>query len=362
MAYSMIFPQESLNLDFRLREFHKSYPAMQKLLSLVVLILVVFSFTDCSNKEKRLNNLIDTLDSPEQFSETDIILETETAYIHGTLNSSKLHEPAPLVIIIAGSGPTDRNGNNTSGVKTDAYKMISDTLAMHGIASLRYDKRGIGESYYMEFREEDLRFEDYVQDALQWIEKMQHDGWFSNIFILGHSEGSLIGLLAAQNKTISGIISVAGPAQTADKFILKQLAGQPKEILTETESIIKSLKQGILVQDVSQNLYALFRPGIQPYLISWFSYNPVEEVSKIKVPLLIMHGTTDLQVNSSEALTLANSNSKAELAIIDLMNHVLKDAGDDIQFNLATYSNPTLPLNAEFCKVLTNFIKENSDQ
>lgn len=334
---------------------------MKQFIASLFFIFFVITLFNCSNNDKQLQSLIDTLDSPDQFTETAIVLETPSASIHGTLNSSKPDKQTPLVIILAGSGPTDRNGNNTSSLQTDAYKMISDTLAVHGIASLRYDKRGVAESYSSGFQEEDLRFEDYVSDAVQWIEKIKQDDRFSDIFVIGHSEGSLIGMLAIQETTVSGYISVVGPAQTADSIILEQLAGQPPEIFDEAESIIASLNQGMLVQDVSQQLYTLFRPSVQPYLISWFNYNPVEEVTKINVPLLIVHGTADLQVNSTEARALADANSKAVLVIIDHMNHVLKDAGDDIQANLATYSNPTLPLNTEFCKVLTNFIIENSD-
>lgn len=316
---------------------------MHNLASITIISVIVLLFSNCSSKEKKNNNQIDTLDSPDLFVETNIVLETTTANIYGTLNSSKLDEKTPLVIIIAGSGPTDRNGNSTSGLNTDTYKMISDSLEMHGIASLRYDKRGVAESFYSGFSEEELNFNDYVEDAVQWIEKMSNDELFSEVYVLGHSEGSLIGMLAAQKTSISGFISVAGPAQTADDLILEQVAGQPQEIIDEVESIVTSLKQGILVPNVSQQLYALFRPGIQPYLISWFAYNPVVEVSKIDVPLIVVHGNTDLQVNSAEAKILANANSNAELAIINFMNHVLKNAGDEVQTNLATYSNPGRP-------------------
>ena len=347
----------NFNKSFHLKYFYN--PTMK--LSIVWLVFIFFALTSyhCSNKEKQMNNLIDTLDSPNQFIESAITLETATANIYGTLNATQIDEQTPLVIIIAGSGPTDHNGNNTTGLQTNAYKMISDTLAKHGVASLRYDKRGIAESYFAGFREEDLRFEDYINDASEWVKKMQKDDAFSDIFILGHSEGSLIGMLAVQETDVSGFISVAGPAQSADALILEQLVGQPQEIIDEAETILNALNQGMLVHDVSQFLYALFRPSVQPYLISWLKYDPVEEIARINEPLMVIHGSTDLQVKSSEAQQLAEANPNAELTIIDFMNHVLKNAGDDIQTNLATYSNPNLPLNTEFCKVLTKFIKEN---
>lgn len=255
----------------------------------IILTTAILSllFVNCSKEEENPNN-------SEGFIESAVILETETAKIHGTLSASAQHEKTPLVIIIAGSGPTDRNGNSTSGLFTDTYKMISDTLAQHSIACLRYDKRGVAQSYFAGFNEEDLRFDDYVDDVVQWIDKMQKEDRFSRIFILGHSEGSLIGMLALRKSNVSGFISVAGTAQSADAIILEQLANQSQEILTEAETIIGSLLQGILVPEVSQALYGLFRPAIQPYLISWFAYNPSLEITNITIPSIIIHGTTDL--------------------------------------------------------------------
>jgi len=346
--------------------FHRKKVAFQKqVFKAYLYVFLILGFMlfcmNCSNKEQQVNKQADTLDNPEQFVETEILLETATANIFGTLNSSKLDEEVPLVIIIPGSGPTDRNGNNTSGLYTNTYKMISDTLAKHRIASLRYDKRGIAKSYYTGFSEEDLRFDDYVHDAVFWIRKMQQDGWFSDIFVLGHSEGSLIGMLAVQEKPVAGFISVAGTAQSADALLREQLMGQPMSIVNEAETIIATLKEGNKVSNVSQSLYPIFRPSVQPYLISWFKYDPVAEISRHTIPVLVIHGTTDLQIKSSEAKLLADANAKAELVIIENMNHILKDAGDDDQVNLATYSNPTLPLNAVFCKKLIEFLQGAKD-
>jgi alpha/beta superfamily hydrolase len=327
-------------------------------IALKISLLLLF-ISACTGKEKQSDDQSDTLDK-DNYLEAEINLETATAKIYGSLKTPTLGNQFPLVLIIAGSGPTDRNGNNTAGLRTDTYKMISDTLVKHGIASLRYDKRGIAKSYYTGFQESDVVFDDYVDDAVEWIKKLSQDNRFSQIFILGHSEGSLIGMIAAQKVIVAGYISVAGTSQSADELILEQLATQPFEIIEEAKSIISSLKQGIQVPDVSQSLYALFRPSIQPYMISWFKYDPKVEISKLTLPVLIVHGTTDLQVKSAEAQDLAKAKADAQLAVIEYMNHVLKDAGEDYQANLATYSNPALPLNSEFCKVIVEFLKEKS--
>jgi len=319
---------------------------------LTFLSLSVLTF-GCSKEDDNGNNKQEIYNPVE----TEITLDIETAKIYGSLKLPNEDGQFPIVLIIAGSGPTDRDGNNTMGLNTDSYKMISDTLAMHGIASLRYDKRGIAKSYYTGFSEADLTFDDYVTDATNWIEKLKNDSRFTKILILGHSEGALIGSIVTNQQTINGFISVAGTAQRADSLILEQLSTQPDYIKIEAQAIIDSLNKGIIVSNVSQALYSLFRPSVQPYMISWFQYNPKTEISKITSPVLILHGSTDLQVKSSEAQLLAENNSNAEIKIIDNMNHVLKNASSDYQENMATYSNPNLPLSDNFCDLLIDFIE-----
>jgi len=320
---------------------------------LYLIILLFILLIGCSEEESGLLEY--------KPYETEISLITETATIYGSLKLPNENGQFPIVLIIAGSGPTDRDGNNTVGLNTDCYKMISDTLALHGIASLRYDKRGIAKSYNAGLKESDLIFDDYIDDAKKWIELINNDNRFEEIFILGHSEGALIGSIVANQTLLDGFISVSGTAQRADSLILEQLSNQPDYIKTESQNIIDSLNNGILISNVSQELYSLFRPSVQPYLISWFQYNPKTEMSKIYFPILILHGSTDLQVRSIEAQILAQSNSSfAEIKIIDNMNHVLKNVSNNYEENIATYSNPNLPLSTTFCEFLISFIKEIS--
>lgn len=307
----------------------------------------------------RENSNDDDLTKAYKPTETEITLNTETATIYGSLKLPNANGQFPIVLIIAGSGPTDRNGNNTMGLNTNCYKMISDTLAMHGIASLRYDKRGIAKSYYSGFNEAELRFDDYVNDAKQWIELMKSDDRYTEIFMFGHSEGALIGAIVANQTPLDGFISVSGTTQRADSLLWEQLSAQPDHIKTEARKILDSLSQGDTVSTVSQVLYSLFRLSVQPYLISWFKYSPRMEIAKISSPLIILHGKTDLQVKYTEAQMLAASNSNAELMVIDSMNHVLKNASSDYQENMATYSNPDLPLSDTFCAYLIGFIEQH---
>ncbi|MFZ1807534.1 MAG: alpha/beta hydrolase [Cyclobacteriaceae bacterium] len=315
------------------------------------LCFVILSFVGCSSEEIAVQKI----DFP---IETEIELDTETATIYGTLTMPNDDLQFPIVLIVPGSGPTDRNGNNSIGLFTNTYKMISDTLAFHGIASLRYDKRGVGKSFSNGFNELDLTFEDYISDTEKWIAKLEADGRFNRIFVLGHSQGALIGSIVSSENVIDGFISVAGTAQSAGLLILEQLSAQHDDLKTEAETIISSLNNGVLVEDVSSSLLPLFRPDIQPYLISWFKYDPKTEIAKVTSPILILHGSTDLQIESTEAPVLANNNLAAEFVIIDNMNHVLKDASDDYDENIATYSNPNLPLSIGFSSSILSFIEK----
>ncbi len=291
------------------------------------------------------------------FLESEIKLKTTTGDIFGTITVPNHIKKTPVVLIIAGSGPTDRNCNSPLGIQTNAYKMLSEGLAKNGISSLRFDKRGIGESKPAMTSERDLRFETYVNDVVSWISLLKSDKRFSKIILLGHSEGSLIGIIAAEHTKIGAFISIAGAGKPADEILQEQLKTKlTPQLLDESNKIIDSLKLGKIVSTVNPNLFALYRPDIQPYLISWMKYDPAKEISKLRIPVLIIQGTTDLQVTVNDAKMLSMSIPDAKLLIIDNMNHILKESDKDIQRNLATYKNPDLPIMSGLIDEIIKFI------
>ena len=289
--------------------------------------------------------------------EEEITLETKTGDIKGSLLIPPVSEKTAVVLIIAGSGPTDRNGNNPM-MTNNSLKMLAKELQKNGIASVRYDKRGVGESKSSVLQESDLRFEDYVQDVEEWIKLLKQDDRFSSIIVLGHSEGSLIGMIASHKQEAKKFISVAGVGIPAGDILRKQLKGQPQFVLDESLAIIEKLENGETVEKVSQMLYSLFRPSVQPYMISWFKYDPQKEIAKLDIPILIVQGTTDIQVSVSDADKLALANKKSQKQIIEGMNHILKEAQADLQKNIQTYSIPDLPLKKELIEVIVKFIEE----
>jgi pimeloyl-ACP methyl ester carboxylesterase len=263
----------------------------------------------------------------------------------------------PVVIIIAGSGPTDRDGNSPKlGLATNAYKMIANELGKSGIASLRYDKRLVGKSV-SSTTEDQLRFEDYVEDGVNLINFLTEDERFSRIVILGHSEGSLVGMLSSIDQPVKGFISVAGAGDSADNILTEQMKSQPTHISEGFKRMLDSLKRGKTTDNIDPSLYFIARPGIQKYLMSWFRYDPTRAIKRLKIPILIVQGTTDLQVKVSNAEKLKKAKSDAVLDIIPEMNHVLKEAPADKDKNLATYKDPDLPLKPEFIKSVISFVK-----
>ncbi len=281
--------------------------------------------------------------------------------LHGTLLIPKERDTPPVVLIHPGSGPTDRDGNNPM-MKNNSLKMLAEALYQQGIASLRIDKRGVAQSTGAAVSESELRFENYIEDAAAWLNWLKENQDLGPVLMLGHSEGSLIGMVATQKSPTVGFISLAGAGRPADEVLKSQLSAQGPQLTAITDPIIDSLKAGKTVEEVSPMLASLFRPSVQPYLISWFAYNPQEEIQALEIPVLILQGTTDIQVAVSEAEFLKEARKdqadETRYQVIEGMNHVLKAAPEDRMANMTTYSNPDLPLVPELVESIVSFVKE----
>jgi fermentation-respiration switch protein FrsA (DUF1100 family) len=303
----------------------------------LVLTLVLFSNVGISQKEK------------------EVKVKTENGKLYGTLLQPEVKETVPVVLIIAGSGPTDRNGNSGL-IQTNTYKLMAEALLEKNIASLRFDKQGVGKSAETRKEEKDLVFEDLVSDVESWIALLKKNNDFSEIIIAGHSEGSLIGILAAQNSEVNKYISIAGAGRSIDEILLEQIGKQSGEYIQESKKIVTSLKKGETIDSISPALNAIFRPSVQNYLISWMKYDPVKELAKLKIPYLIIQGTTDIQVPVEDAELLNKANEEDNLILIENLNHILKEAPADRAENMKTYYNPKLPLHSEFIITISDFI------
>lgn len=291
-------------------------------------------------------------------TEKDIVLTTKTGDLYGTLllpdnNSSK----DIICLFICGSGPTDRNGNNPQ-MKNNSIKYLAEDLCSAGIPSVRYDKRAIAKSAAAATSEADLRFQTYSEDARSWVDMLARE--YRRIVIIGHSEGAMLGILASINcPKVCSLVLLSGVGRSASDVLKAQLADQPQMITDNAYPIIDSLANGHIVKNVPPLLNVLFRASVQPYLISWFAINPVTEIKKIKVPILIIQGDKDIQVTLEDAQLLHNAAPNSVKIIIPDMNHVLKACTTMNKLaQMPLYGNPELKNVPRVSEEILKFIKQ----
>ncbi|WP_196594022.1 alpha/beta hydrolase [Pectinatus sottacetonis] len=309
--------------------------------AIIIAVVFVLNVSDCFAQKS---------------TEENVQIHLARGNIYGTLEVPASERPVPVALIIVGSGPTDRNGNNNYGLTNNCLKMLADGLAQDKIATLRYDKRGIGESKF-NLNESELTIEDYINDAAALVDVLKKDKRFSKVFVIGHSEGALIGSIVARKKNAAGFISLEGAGYPLQKVLLRQIKQRAPQYYDESRNILAELAQGKIVPKVDPALQALFRPSVQPYLISEMRYDPAREIGKLKMPVLLLQGTNDLQVQVADAQALYHAAPQAELVIIKGMNHILKDVPDDIKSNIESYGDPLITVDKKLLAVIKKFIK-----
>lgn len=269
------------------------------------------------------------------------------------------------VLVVAGSGPTDRYGNSSAGLNTFSYKMLGEELADMGVAVMRYDKRAIGLSPIPAEDVPNLLFEDYIDDARTCVEFLRGEG-FERVFVAGHSEGGLIALALAaeEDANLDGVVLLCAPGYNMAEILNYQLSQQLVPaymgLMVKSANIINSLKSGMLVaeKDIPKELMALFHPTVQPFIISNMRYEPVELAAKCRVPMLIISGGRDIQVSVANGNRLLDANASAEHCIFENMTHVLKDAdtSDRIAQLMGVYTNANLRINEGLASRVIEFI------
>lgn len=288
-----------------------------------------------------------------------IELNTGNGVLYGSLLLPQQATPPPVVLIIAGSGPTDRDGNNPAGGRIDNLKRLALLLAGEHIASVRFDKRGVAASQPATPDERNLSVEAYVADTVAWAHKLKTDPRFGPLILLGHSEGALIATLAAEQAGVSAVISLSGSGRPVAEVIREQLAQRlPPAQLAQGTALLDSLQAGQTSLNVPVPLRQVFRPTVQPYLISLLRQDPAAAFAQLKVPALIIQGRNDVQVDVADAELLKAAKPDAQLVLIDGMNHTLRISPRDISGQRETYQNPELPLARELGQRIVAFIRQ----
>jgi fermentation-respiration switch protein FrsA (DUF1100 family) len=284
----------------------------------------------------------------------------EEIAINPLLNGSlylplKQNKKTNLVILIAGSGPTDRDGNQ-KGLTNNSLKYLSEELAKNNIAVFSYDKRIFAQMKSGTVNEATLTFDDFITDATSVLLFFKNQKKYNNIIIAGHSEGSLIGMIAANGKA-DAFISLAGAGRTIDAVLVEQITKQAPFLKEETQKNLDILKSGKTFELKNPMLASLFRESIQPYMISWIKYDPQIEIAKLQMPIVIVNGTKDIQVSVQEAELLKKAKPEAELVLIENMNHVFKEIKGDDAENMKSYTNPDVPIVPKLTSTITAFVK-----
>jgi fermentation-respiration switch protein FrsA (DUF1100 family) len=257
----------------------------------------------------------------------EMVLETATGPLAGTLLMPESPGPWPAVLILAGSGPTDRDGNSTMFPgRNNSLRQLAEGLAARGVASLRVDKRGVAGSRAAGLAEQDLTFGVFIADAAAWVRRLQGDARFSSVAVAGHSQGAQVGVAAAWLTDADGYASIAGPGRPILDIVREQLAGQlPVRSRVRVDEVIAELEAGRTIDEIPAGLDMIFRPSVQPFLISWQRRDPLADVARLPLPVLVLQGTTDLQVTVGDAEMLAAARPGARLVLVEGMNHVLKE-------------------------------------
>ena len=286
----------------------------------------------------------------QNYSESNISINEN---IYGSIVEPKSRSNSSLVIFIGGSGPIDRDGNQ-SFMKCDMFKKLAYSLSKKGISSFRYDKRVVTQIRKGKL-DKKITFNDFVSDAIAIIDFFESK--YNSIVIAGHSQGSLVGLLSIK-EGVSGFISLSGAGRTIDMVIEDQISKTAPMLLEDTKKIFKILRSGKITEDFPLPLYSLFNIEIQPFMISWMQYDPKKIIAKIPIPSLIINGDNDLQVDEKEAKLLYNSAQNSKILIVKNMNHVLVEIEGDELKNVKSYNNPDLKISELVIEKMVEFIEK----
>lgn len=287
-----------------------------------------------------------------QIQSEEILLKNDSIELPGTLTYTK--SSTDLVIWVHGSGDVDRNGNQKSAnVKGNYVKQLRDSLNQRNIAFYSYDKRTANPKNVTLHK--GLVFDKFVLDVQIAISHLKKNYEFKSITLIGHSQGSLVAMLASSD--VDKYVSLAGPGESIDKTIIKQLSAQNAALGDTARAYFKELRETGKIKKVNPFLMNIFAEPNQPFIANWMKYNPAEEIKNITIPILIINGTKDLQVKVSDANALKEGNPKAELVIIENMNHVLKDIKQD-KDNYPSYFSPDFALSPELIKSISEFVKK----
>lgn len=338
-------------------------------------------------------------DEPVPYTVEDVTFENGDVTLAGTLTLPPTDGPHPVVVLVSGSGPQDRNETLGGGIAIKPFRLIADALTRAGIGVLRYDDRGVGESTgdFVAATEE-----DFAADATAAIDYLltRDDINPDEIGLLGHSEGGLIAaMLGASNPDLDFIISMAGPGVSGRDVLvvqnqrLMQAEGATQEqidaqvafvqemfeVLDDPEAMEQLIYQRALEQidslteeqraalgDLEEYARTAAAQMAQQYTAGWFegfvNYNPAPDWAQTTVPVLALFGGKDVQVDAEQnapALEAALSeagNADYEIVVFPNANHLFQEAGTG---GLSEYTSLPGEFTPDFLPTIIDWITEH---
>jgi uncharacterized protein len=326
----------------------------------IAVILAGICFAAAATAASAQQNQAPQSQAPQSLGSQDQVQQSQAqeSQIHVGPIDAVLTIPAnverpPVALLIAGSGSTDHDGNGPK-VKPATLKKLSEQLVARNIATLRYDKRGAGGWKPIFGRPEDFRFKDYVDDAASLVNYLRSSGKFSHVIVVGHSEGGLVAILAAQRLPIDRLVLLTTAARRQGDLVKDQLQQKlPPDVYAPIGSAIDAIMAGQTVDPPPRGLD--IPPAMQPSIASAFTEDPINPLKKIEAPTLIVGGGRDLQVARVDFLALSTASPMAKTAWLPDMNHVLVDVADEAD-DYAAYNQPERPLDSGMIDAVTNFI------
>lgn len=327
--------------------------------SAVCLVTIVPAASAQSAEPARANTL-----PPRSVLEIPFEFQSGTFVLPGTLSlPANYSSQIPVALIVAGSGPTDRNGNSAGPLRaqnnSNLYAILAWQLADAGIASVRYDKRVIGDN----LPKVDIAMtsiDDFVADAIAGARKLVADRRFSKVILIGHSEGAGLVLQAAnRGAPVAGIVMLSGAGRPITQVLREQLSRQlPPEEVVKWDSAFARYLRGEPTGEVNPGLSSLLAPINRRFMQTWVKYDPPAEIARVKVPVLIVQGALDIQVSEADARALKAAQSSAKLVVIPAANHVFRAAAStDRMEQLKLYVDPTIPVVPELTPAISDWIK-----
>ncbi|MEI8255889.1 MAG: alpha/beta fold hydrolase, partial [Deltaproteobacteria bacterium] len=283
--------------------------------------------------------------APAGITEEAIEVDRGGVAIRGVIwRPANVTGPLPVMVIVAGSGPTDREGNSVLNLHTDCYRLLADSLAARGIATVRFDKRGVGASG-ANFRPQDVSFDDVVGDAQAIVERVRADARFSHVTLAGHSEGGLIALRVAERVPVNALVLLASMGRPFGVILREQLARQLSATdMAEFDRVVGEIRAGRPTTSTVAAIQSTLNPSLNlNYMRGELDADPAALLRALRMPTVVIQGDTDIQVTVADARALAGARPDVRLVLLPHVNHVLRDEATATP-DQASYHNPALPL------------------